>query len=44
MQRHGQGDGVDEHHVLPQGECEEGLAGREGIHGVEHLDDDQDGE
>ena len=44
VEGHGEGDGVDEDHVLPQGEGEEGLGGREGVHGVEHLDDDEDGE
>ena len=44
MQHHGQRDGVDEDHVIPQREREQGFAGGEGVHGVEHLDDDEDGE
>ena len=44
MEGHGQGDGVDEDHVLPQRKGQEGLGGGEGVHGVQHLDDDEDGE
>jgi len=34
VQRHGQRDSVDEHHVAPQREGEQGFGGREGVHGV----------
>ena len=43
MEGHGQGDGVDEDHVLPQRKGQEGLGGGEGVHGVQHLDDHEDG-
>ena len=44
VQGHGQSNGIDKHHVLPNGEGQERLARGEGVHGVEHLNDDQDRE
>ena len=44
VKSHGKSDGVDEDHVLPQRKGQEGLGGGEGVHGVQHLDDDEDGE
>src|SRR5690242_3027974 len=43
VQRHGKADSVDEHHVLPQRQGNQRLGGAEGVHSVEHLDDDKDG-
>ena len=44
VEDHGEGDGVDELHVLPEWHGDEGFGGGEGVHGVEHFDDDEDGE
>lgn len=44
VQGYGQSNGIDEHHVLPHRERQERLAGGKGVHGVEHFNDDQDGE
>ena len=44
MQHHGQRDGVDEYHVVPEWQREQGFAGGEGVHGVQHLDNYEDGE
>lgn len=42
MEHHGQDDGVDEHHVLPQWEGQEGFAGGKAVHGVQHFNDNKD--
>lgn len=44
MQDHAEADCVDENHVLPQGQREQRFTGRERIHGVQHLNDDKDGQ
>lgn len=44
VQRHGETDCVDENHVFPQGEREEGFRRREGVHCVEHFYYHEDGE
>ena len=42
MQEHAQGNGANQVHVLPQGQAKQTLVLRERVHGVEHLDRDQD--
>ena len=44
MEDHGEGDGVDEDHGVPEWQGEEGFRRGEGVHGVEHFDDDENGE
>lgn len=44
MQHHREDNRVHEHHVVPQEEGQQRLAGRERIHGIQHLDDHQDGQ
>lgn len=41
MQGHRQRDGVDEDHVVPKRESEKRFAGRQCVHGVEHLNNDE---
>lgn len=39
---HRQGDGVDQHGVVVQEESQQRLARRQGVHRVQHLNNDQD--
>ena len=41
VEGHGQRDGIHQHHILPQRKREQGLARGECIHGVQHLNHDQ---
>jgi len=43
VKEHGQGDGVDEHRVVAEEEGEKRFTGGERIHGVQHLNHDQNG-
>jgi len=43
VESHGQSDGVDEDHVLPEGQGKERLGRRKCVHGVQHLNDHEDG-
>lgn len=42
MQGHRQCDGVDEYHVVPEREGEKRFTRRESVHGVKHLNNDED--
>jgi len=42
MQQHAQRNGANQVHVLPQRQPEQALVLRKRVHGVEHLDRDQD--
>ena len=44
MQHHGEDNSVDEHHVVPQEESEEGFTRGQGVHGIQHLNNHQDGQ
>ena len=41
MEGHGQADGVNKDHVVPEWKREEGFTRREGVHSVEHFDNDK---
>jgi hypothetical protein len=43
VENHGQGDGVDEDHVLPERQSEERLGRRKCVHGIQHLDHHENG-
>lgn len=43
MEHHGQSDGIDKDHVVPERQGEKRFTRRECVHGVEHLNDNQAG-
>ena len=44
MEDHGQDNGIDEFHVLPDRKSDERLRLRQGVAGIEHLNHHEDGE
>lgn len=43
VQTHREGDGIDQHGVVVEEEGEQGFAGGQRIHSVQHLNDHEDG-